>query len=332
MHFYPFDSLAFTSSSYDHTLKLCSSLTLEPSASFDLDAPVYSHAVSPIADHLLVACATQMPTVRLVDLRSGANTHSLAGHSGAVFTVSWSPVREHILASGGTDGSVRIWDIRRSAAALGSLDMDDSIGVTFSNSGKVYRHGKAHTNAVNGLSWSDDGRYLVTAGHDERIRLWNMDTGANMLTNFGPTVRNKHLSTVLPLLSPSGVTLPGKDVLFYPNEREISVHSLFDGTLLKRLRPTIEPQDSQASASGTGRRSWKNRTTALAWRTHSVELYSAHTDGRICAWMPRTNEDAMVDEEEAAESSEDAASDRKRKRDVLDDIVDEMTNRKITFS
>jgi len=40
----------------------------------------------------------------------------------------------------------------------------------------------------------------------------------------------------------------------------------------------------------------------------------------------------MVDEEEAAESSEDAASDRKRKRDVLDDIVDEMTNRKITFS
>lgn len=102
--FYPFDSLAFLTSSYDHTVKVYSSETLGLSASFDLDSVVYNIALSPIASHLLVACATQHPSVRLVDLRSGANTHALVGHSGATLSTAWSPVREHILASGATDG------------------------------------------------------------------------------------------------------------------------------------------------------------------------------------------------------------------------------------
>ncbi len=59
--FYPFDSLAFLSSSYDHTLKISATEGLVPSASFDLDSKVYSHAISPVANHLLVACATQHP-------------------------------------------------------------------------------------------------------------------------------------------------------------------------------------------------------------------------------------------------------------------------------
>jgi hypothetical protein len=42
------------------------------------------HAPSPIASHLLVACATQHPAVRLVDLRTGASAHRRAPGRGVV--------------------------------------------------------------------------------------------------------------------------------------------------------------------------------------------------------------------------------------------------------
>jgi DNA excision repair protein ERCC-8 len=108
--FYPFDSLAFLTSSYDHTVKLYSSETLAPSASFDLDAVVYNIALSPIGTHLLVACAAQSPNVRLIDLRSGANTHSLAGHSGAILSTAWQAAPQTAAcASGTSDAASASW-------------------------------------------------------------------------------------------------------------------------------------------------------------------------------------------------------------------------------
>ena len=163
------------SSSYDHHLKLYSTESLQLSADFDLDSIIYSHALSPIANHLLVACATQHPAIRLVDLRSGSSTHSLAGHQGAVLGVSWNPSLEHILASGGIDGTLRLWDVRKSSGTLGVLNLEDSTGIVgFDGLGRGARNrgaGKAHGGAVNGITWTDDGQYIVSAGHDERIRV-----------------------------------------------------------------------------------------------------------------------------------------------------------------
>ncbi|EOD45708.1 putative dna excision repair protein ercc-8 protein [Neofusicoccum parvum UCRNP2] len=331
--FYPFDSLAFLSSSYDHTLKVYSSETLDVSASFDLNHVIYSHAMSPIASHLLVACATQQPTVRLVDLRSGAATHSLAGHGGAVLSTAWSPVAEHVVASGGTDGTVRFWDIRRSAGCLGVLDMEDSLGVVgFDGSGGGARNrqqGRAHAAAVNGVVWTEDGRHLVSTGHDERVRVWDTATGANTLASFGPTVKNAHLSALLPLVSPSALTAPGKECLFFPSEREILMYELLEGRLFKRLK-TPHRSTGTVGAAGT-QRQLKNRTTALAWRAHDVELYSAHADGTIRAWTPRTEEDLMVEEEEREEAEHEEQT-RKRKREALEEIYRDFTKKAMTFT
>jgi len=179
------------SSSYDHHLKLYSTESLQLSADFDLDSIVYSHALSPIADHLLVACATQHPAIRLVDLRSGSSTHSLAGHQGAVLSVGWSPTLEHILASGGIDGTLRLWDVRKSSGTLGVLNLEDSTGVIgFDGLGRGARNrgsGKAHGGAVNGITWTDDGHYIVSAGHDERVRVVSLSFRLESVTisNYG---------------------------------------------------------------------------------------------------------------------------------------------------
>lgn len=304
------------------------------SATFDLDSVVNSHALSPIADHLLVACATQHSAVRLVDLRSGASTHSLAGHSRGVLSVAWSPHEEYILASGSADGTARLWDIRRSANSLGMLDLEDSVGIVGEDGlGKNARSreiGKAHADAVNGVVWSDNGRHLVTAGHDERVRVWNMDNGANALSHFGPIIKNTHLSTLLPLLMPSSLQENGKQAMLYPNPREILMFDLFEGTLLKRLRiPGVIAVPVRGNA---GQMNMKSRTTSLAWRAGTVDVYSAHSDGAIRAWLPKVPEEFQTDigEVEDVNSLED--EDRKRKRQALDDVFRDLTKQKITFT
>ncbi|KAL8813143.1 MAG: hypothetical protein Q9200_000491 [Gallowayella weberi] len=332
--FYPFDSLAFISSSFDHKLKVYATETMTISATFDLDSVIYSHSLSPIADHLLVACATQHSAVRLVDLRSGASTHSLAGHQRSILSVAWSPHEEYILASGSSDGTTRLWDIRRSANSLGVLDLEDSVGIVGEDGlGKNARsrdHGKAHTDAVNGVVWTDDGKYLVTAGHDERVRVWDMSTGANALSHFGPIIKNTHLSTLLPLLVPSDLLEPGKQIMFYPNQKEILMFDLFDGTLLKRLR--LPGAFSVPVRGSEGQGSLRSRTASLTWRAGDVALYSAHSDGAIRVWLSRTLEELEAEKNEAKDADDDVDESRKRKREALEDIFRDLTKQKITFT
>jgi DNA excision repair protein ERCC-8 len=331
LSFYPFDSLAFLSSSYDHKLKIWSSETLQTSASFNLESVVYAHAVSPIAQHLLVACATQHPAVRLVDLRSGAAAHALPGHAGALLSVAWSPVDEHVLASAGTDGTVKFWDIRRSAALLAALDMEDSVGILGYNgrgSGARPRtRGKAHAGPVNGIVWTQDGRHMVTTGHDEKIRVWNTITGANTLANFGPLVKNKNFSQLLPCLASPEVVATGRDVMIFPSEREILIYEMYEGRLLKRLRPP----SSVATTAASGKIMQKQRVVDLAWRNFDVELYSAHGDGVIRAWKPRMKEDVLFDEEERQEREQESIE-RDKKRKALEDIYQSFAKRRVDFS
>jgi DNA excision repair protein ERCC-8 len=324
-------------SGYDHTVKLFSSETLVASASFDLESIVYSHAMSTVATHLLVACASQHPAVRLVDLNSGAYTHSLAGHAGSVLAVAWHPKEGHILASAATDGVIRLWDVRKSANSLGVLDMDDSIGIVgYEGHGTGARRrerGKAHRGAVNGLTWTEDGRHLISVGHDECMRVWDMISGANTLANFGPALKNATTTTLIPLIAPRQTSKSGTTLIYYPNPKEILSFDLDSGSLQKCLRVPNRAGNTldRAQSAAANARNLKNRTTSLAWRPHHTEMYSAHGDGTIRCWQPRTREDVWADEVEDEITGEEAQA-RKRKREEFDQIIQDLTRKKITFN
>lgn len=368
LSFYPFDSEAFLSSSFDQTLKLWSTRSARVSGSFNLGAKVYTHAISPIASHLLVACGTQHTAVRLVDLRSAAAVQSLAspgqigGTAGATLAVAWSPLHEHVLASGAVDGAVRIWDVRKSSGLVGLLDQEDSLGILHpgrtpaSDSpvgagaeseglpGRGIRmSAKAHTGPVNGLAWTDDGSYIVSAGHDRRIRVWDAATGANTLANFGPTIRNSQIGSLTMFVSPTGLTQHKRELLFFPNESEILVMDLHDGTIVTRLRgmgPSIA-----AVAAQRGERTVRNRLTSIVWRgaggggsssgpvmggTNAPGgVYSGHLDGQIRAWMPQLE---GLDDEDEDTTTDEISGARAKKRKALDDAFLSLMGRQITFS
>ncbi|KAI1778072.1 WD40 repeat-like protein [Hypoxylon cercidicola] len=347
LSFYPFDSAAFLSTSYDHTLKVWATESASLSASFNLGSKVYTHAVSPIASHLLVSCGTQHPAVRLVDLRSGSNVQSLAGHTGAILATSWSPRHEHVLASGSVDGTVRIWDIRRSGGVIGMLDQEDSLGLYYNGlldpSGKVRvrASAKAHSAPVNGLTWTDDGAYIISAGHDRRIRVWDAALGKNTLASFGPSIRNSQLASVTMFTSPVGLTHPGKELLFWPNETEILVLDLHDGHVVTKLRPPM----ANLRSIGGAQRTNKNRIASIVWRgsggggssmgvgmggsNMAGAIFSAHLDGRIRAWTPRLEGDDNEDEDE---SLDEANEEKAKKRKALDDVFKGLMGKKITFT
>jgi len=351
--FYPFDAEAFLSSSFDKTLKLWSTTRSALSAEFHLNATIYSHATSPVADHLLVACATQHSNVRLVDLKSGSAVQALVAHGGPVLCTSWSPRHEHILASGHADGKVRLWDIRRAGGVIAQLDQEDSLGVShrfrmaaaqgtdWSRTPQFRASAQAHDEAVNALQWTDDGRYVLSAGLDRKIRVWDADTGANTLASFGSVIQNQHAKTASLLLSPSGTSISG-DVLVWANDQEILFLNMHEGTVITRLR-------SPGVANPVGPRSGemgRNRITSIVWRgagggtgrtlgpvmggASSIgAVYSSHMDGQIRAWMPQVPGPDDIDETEDLGEEDEV---RKKKRKAVDDAYKSLMGKQITFT
>ncbi|KAJ3472253.1 hypothetical protein NLG97_g11148 [Lecanicillium saksenae] len=351
--FYPFDSGAFLSSSFDKTLKLWSTPRAALSAEFPLNATIYSHSMSPIADHLLVACATQHSNVRLVDLKSGAAVQALVAHGGPVLSTAWSPQHEYILASGHADGKVRIWDIRRAGGVVAQLDQEDSLGVVhrftlaaangadWSRQPHFRAAAQAHDEAVNGIKWTDDGRYIVTSGLDRKIRVWDADTGANTLASFGSLIQNQHAKTATMLLSPSGLC-SSNDVVVWANDQEMLVLNLHDGTVITRLRSpgVTNPVGPRSSEIG------RNRITTMAWRGAGGNgcrtlgpvmggaqslgtIYSAHLDGHIRAWMVTIPGPDDIDDIEEVDKNEEV---RMRKRKAVDDAYKSLMGKNITFN
>lgn len=348
LDFHPLKKDHFISSSFDKSLKLWSCTTSSVTAHYDIKAKVFAHAPSPISP--IVACATQESNVRLVDLRTNSAARSLLASGGAVFSVCWSPRHERVLASGHSDGKVRVWDIRRALNPLGMLDMEDSLGIVhrfnhamasglgWSYMPKVREAAVAHADAVNGLTWTDDGNYIISAGLDRRIRVWNAATGANTLSGFGSTVRNSQFAPLHMIVPPSNLTAGCRELLFWPNEQEILVFDLHEGYVVSKMRVPGAYTTFEASP--------KNRITCMAWRgsggrrrmlgpemgggTASGGIYTSHADGHIRVWMPRIHNPDELDEGDGLEGDDEET--KKRKRQVLDDAYRSLMGKQITFT
>ncbi|MBO0783471.1 MAG: hypothetical protein J2P37_32065, partial [Ktedonobacteraceae bacterium] len=80
-------------------------------------------------------------------------------HHDHIFAVAWSPVvhsGSYLIASGGRDRSVRIWD---------------------PSTGATQRIFQGHTACILSLAWSPDGRHLASGCTAGIIHVWEVFSG-----------------------------------------------------------------------------------------------------------------------------------------------------------
>jgi RNA polymerase sigma factor (sigma-70 family) len=149
--------------------------------------------------------------VRLWDVRTGDELHTLKGHDNGVRSVAFSPDGKR-LVSGSHDSTVRVWEAASGKELLkiaapcrkppadpkgGGTDRGGVFAVAFSRDGKAVASGdydgmiylwdaatgrRLHTLAghgreVSGLAFSPDGKTLASSSWDNSLRLWDTATG-----------------------------------------------------------------------------------------------------------------------------------------------------------
>ncbi|TMW86953.1 hypothetical protein EJD97_020664 [Solanum chilense] len=319
-NWYPIDTGLFITGSYDHYVNVWDTNTTQVVVNFKMPGKVYNTAMSPVAtSHMLIAAGTEDVQVRLCDISSGAFAHTLSGHRDGVMSVEWSASSEWVLITGGCDGAIRFWDIRRagcflvldqshnqlgrrpslltrSTASKGSTLKPSSGGPNSSAKGRpsqkkmgnsasikhsaiarqVRGFGKqrlhpgmlssqdratAHYGAVNGLKVTNDGMYLLSAGSDSRLRLWDIDTGCNTLVNFETSRLQATKATQLAISHDS-------TLVFVPCMSTTKAFDLWSGKKMMDLRGHYE------------------NVNCCLYNSLDQELFTGGNDRKILVWSP----------------------------------------------
>jgi DNA excision repair protein ERCC-8 len=313
---YPIDTGLFITGSYDHHINVWDTNTTQVVMNFKMPGKVYRTAMSSVAtSHMLIAAGTEDVQVRLCDISSGAFSHTLSGHRDGVMAVEWSSSSEWVLVTGGCDGAIRFWDIRRagcfrvlnqsnsqlgrrppllerSAANKGSTSRSTSAvqvkarsaqrksanGIGSKGNPRISGQVKgrqrihpgllssqdratAHYGAVIGLKVTHDGMYLLSAGSDSRVRLWDIDSGCNTLVNFD-IVRLQASKAMQFSISQDS------SIVFVPCMTTTKVFDVWSGKTMLTLRGHYESVNC----------CWYN--------PHDQELYTGGNDRQILVWSP----------------------------------------------
>jgi len=138
-----------------------------------LTSPITCGAWDPHRPQTFAATANGT-TLRLWDIR-GASIEPAgivsAAHSGVIASVDFNPNKPHHLATGGADGLVYVWDLRKTTTPVLTL--------------------QGHYNAVNTVRHNRfHDQLLLTSGADGAVNLWNALSTSSVPSGGGSTVND----------------------------------------------------------------------------------------------------------------------------------------------
>ncbi len=190
-------------------------------------------------------------------------THTLEGHNSWVSTVAFNP-KYMVLASGGLDDTVNLWDI---------------------NTGTLTTSLTGHARGINGLAFSPRGQVLASCSDDDTIRVWNAGTGQLLHVLKG----HRHDVTSVAIGRRGSLLISGSE------DRTVGVWNLEQGKLAKVLSGNagmircvdISPDEELVVSGGFDNkiRLWQLGSgevfRVLSGHLNSVNDVSISPDGRL---------------------------------------------------
>ena len=312
VQWYHIDASLFVTSSVDCTVKLWDANALVVVLGFRNSDQVTCAALSRVATrHTLLAVCSREGEIRLADPKSGSFIQSYSGHTGDVGVLCWSTYSEWILVSGGSDGQIRYWDVRKSGCLL-CLDQ---------NNAKTYID--THT-ASPDLIHLERRRLESPSQRDfssfqYQRKLQGFINSRNLLNKYASQGASHGTETVI--AHNSGVTAlcPSEDGLFlhsasrrsadikrwdfvsgrnmlvkFDVARENARRTYFRMALSECGRKLFVPHNRSVYCMNvlTGSQVYKmnahyDTVTACIANPHFPELYTCALDGMIMAWEPK---------------------------------------------
>ncbi len=184
----------------------------DPEIRFQLGHSDWVNSVSWSLDGKYIASGCTDKTVKIWDIASNREVHTLSGHSISVTSVSWSSDGKHI-ASGIWDAII-IWDASKGREVstlsehsngvnsvswspngkyIASGNWDATIKIWDIASGKGVYTRSEHSHRVNSVSWSPDGKYIVSGSNDKTVKIWDIASGREVCTLSG---HSSHVNSV----------------------------------------------------------------------------------------------------------------------------------------
>lgn len=142
----------------------------------------------------LLATGSLACTVKIWDSNANKCQGDLNGHVERVTSVSWMPsclqdARRNFVASTAADASCILWDASRAVMSAdkmtnGSIITND-MDVCSTGAGPILQKFIGHQGVVSDCDIHPMGRHIGTAGHDYTWRLWDIETGSEILLQDG---------------------------------------------------------------------------------------------------------------------------------------------------